>query len=360
LRAVIPGRKLSVFALGTRERAREILDEINAVVGGESSSTQRGGDSKDSDEDESSHDDFEVVNSQFDPTTDLPTTSPRQYDDDTSSVASSFSTLLSPILGTPNSHSKRNQGRTCEVLPPFIIDAQLVTKKVGRECQRLLLIRVFRVQDVARAQVGSGEDEESEAFDMITPLDLDTKGEKVFGGSRKQNDSGAKVKATNPLMESKKSLQGLIEASALVQRIKAVGGNGFAINPQPTGGDDEASVSSYSSTKSYLKSFTDTVTSPIRYFGGTTSSDSPPIQQQQQQQSSPTTQPTVMELMTKYILRKLIPSPSVGSLELAKAKQKSKGVFPALSREDQQYIKSSWMFLKNVIEELDQRCLAYR
>ena len=263
---------------------------------------------------------------------------------------------MSPILGTPNSHSKRNQGRTCEVLPPFIIDAQLVTKKVGRECQRLLLIRVFRVQDVARAQVGMGEDEESEAFDMITPLDLDTNGEKVTGISRKQNDSGAKVKATNPLMESKKSLQGLIEASALVQRIKAVGGNGFAINPQPTGGDDEASVSSYSSTKSYLKSFTDTVTSPIRYFGGTTSSDSPI----QEQQPSPTAQPTVMELMTKYILRKLIPSPSVGSLELAKAKQKSKGIFPALSREDQQYIKSSWIFLKNVIEELDQRCLSYR
>ena len=350
---------MSVFALGTRERAREILDEINAVVGGESSSPQRGGDRKESDEEESSHDDFEVVNSQFDPTTDLPTTSPRHYDDDSSSVASGFSTLLSPILGTPNSHSKRNQGRTCEVLPPFIVDAQLVTKKVGRECQRLLLIRVFRVQDVARAQVGMGEDEESEAFDMISPLDLDTKGERVFGGSRKQNDSGAKVKATNPLMESKKSLQGLIEASALVQRIKAVGGNGFAINPpQPTGGDDEASVSSYSSTKSYLKSFTDTVTSPIRYFGGITSSDSP-IQQQQQQQSSPST-PTIMELMTKYILRKLIPSPSVGSLELARAKQKSKGVFPALSREDQQYIKSSWIFLKNVIEELDQRCLAYR
>ena len=223
----------------------------------------------------------------------------------------------------------------------------------------MLLIRVFRVQDVARAQVGMGEDEESEAFDMITPLDLDTKGEKVTSESRKQNDSGAKVKATNPLMESKKSLQGLIEASALVQKIKAVGGNGFAINPQPTGGDDEASVSSYASTKSYLKSFTDTVTSPIRYFGGTTSSDSP-IQEQQQQQSSPTTQPTVMELMTKYILRKLIPSPSVGSLELAKAKQKSKGIFSALSREDQQYIKSSWIFLKNVIEELDQRCLAYR
>ena len=56
---------------------REILDEINAVVGGESSSPKRGGDSKDSDEEESSHDDFEVVNSQFDPTTDLPTTSPR-------------------------------------------------------------------------------------------------------------------------------------------------------------------------------------------------------------------------------------------------------------------------------------------
>ena len=108
---------------------REILDEINAVVGGESSSPKRGGDSKDSDEEESSHDDFEVVNSQFDPTTDLPTTSPRHYDDDTSSVASGFSTLLSPILGTPNSHSKRNQGRTCEVLPPFILDAQLVTKK---------------------------------------------------------------------------------------------------------------------------------------------------------------------------------------------------------------------------------------
>lgn len=347
LRAVIPGRKMSVNPLGTRERAREILDEIDAVVHDANN------------EDDSSHD-YEVVNN-----------SPGGHNSpghDGSSVTSGISNMLSPILGgsssTPISQSKLGKGRTCEILPPYILDAQLVTKRVGKECQRLILMRIYRMQDVARAQTGMMGEEECEAFDIIAPLDTKEElqsREPATGGNHKQQYK-ASLAAINPLMESKRSLQMSIEASALVQRIKAVGGFGFAINPQPiTDGDDTASVSSFASTKSYLKSFGDAITSPIRYFGTVAEEESE--EASSIQPSSPTPQPTVMELMTRNILRKLIPSPSVGvgsKSELAVAKQRSHGIYPALSRDDQPYIKSSWMFLRNVIEELDQRCLAYR
>ena len=350
---------MNVHALGTRERAREILEEINAVVGGESDEREE---SKDISE-EDSHD-YEVLDSPF--PVDLPPSSPvdrhHHHHDDTSSVTSGISTLLSPILGTtPNSPHSRRRGRTCEVLPPFIVDAQLVTKKVGKECQRLILIRTYRMQDVARVRAGMNE-EESEAFDMIAPLDK--KGELGISGSRKQlhsrNSIGAdRVQTANPLMESKRGLQMSIEASALVQRIKAVGGSGFAINPQPM--HDDESVSSHASTKSYLKSFGDAITSPIRYFGGSTIAEESPVEQPSPASSTP--YPTVMELMTKNLLRKLIPSPSVGTPSksaLAAAKQKSYGIFPALSKEDQPYIKSSWILLRRILEELDRRCLSYR
>ena len=348
---------MNVHALGTRERAREILEEINAVVGGESDEREE---SKDNSE-EDSHD-YEVLDSPF--PVDLPPSSPvDRLHDDTSSVTSGISLLLSPILGTtaPNSPNSRRKGRTCEVLPPFIVDAQLVTKKVGKECQRLILIRTYRMQDVARVRAGMNE-EESEAFDMIAPLDK--KGELGISGSRKQlhsrNSIGAdQVQTANPLVESKRGLQMSIEASALVQRIKAVGGSGFAINPQPM--HDDASVSSHASTKSYLKSFGDAITSPIRYFGGIAIAEESPVEQSSHATSTP--YPSVMELMTKNLLRKLIPSPSVGTPSksaLSVAKQKSNGIFPALSKEDQPYIKSSWILLRRVLEELDRRCLAYR
>ena len=307
-------------------------------------------------------------------------TSPRcSQNDDASSVASGISNMLSlsPILGGTPRSSKR-KGPKYDILPPYIVDAQLVTKKVGKECQRMVLIRIYRVQDVARAALMGGEEEtnDEEAYDVIAPLDStggydggSALGDEFNHGSvNQQNNHGvgggkAAVAPIDPLLESKRSLKALQEASALVQRIKAVGGSGFAIDPPPLpmlhsdGGGDTASVTSRTSTKSYFKSFGDAITSPIRYFGGSNSAVSP------MKTSSLSPYPTVMELMSTELLRKHISSPSVGTTSksaLAAAKQKSHGIFPALSMEDAPYVKSSWIFLRDCIEELDRRCLAYR
>ena len=54
------------------------------------------------------------------------------FADDAASVVSSLSSIIT--LSSP-----KPKGPTYEVLPPYIVDAQLVTKKSGKECQRLNL-----------------------------------------------------------------------------------------------------------------------------------------------------------------------------------------------------------------------------
>jgi len=333
LRAVLPGKKMRAWMPG--EWQRENIDENNVDNAGDNVTPQ---------------------------------TSPRcSQNDDASSVASGISNMLSlsPILGGTPRSSKR-KGPKYDILPPYIVDAQLVTKKVGKECQRMVLIRIYRVQDVARAALMGGEEEnnDEEAYDVIAPLDIgggNALHDEQFNHGSVNHQNNPAVAPIDPLLESKRSLKALQEASALVQRIKAVGGSGFAIDPPPlpmlhSDAGDTASVTSRTSTKSYLKSFADTITSPIRYFGGSNNAVSP------MKTSSLSPCPTVMELMSTELLRKHISSPSVGTTSksaLAAAKQKSHGIFPALSMEDAPYVKSSWIFLRDCIEELDRRCLAY-
>jgi hypothetical protein len=274
---------------------------------------------------------------------------PEKDEDDSDgagTTASSFSMILSPLL-SKSPRSAKKDGPTFDILPPYILDAQLVTKKVGKECQRLVLLRMYRMQDVARVSAGLFEGENEEEFDAMAPLPFAGEWE---GGSDRNIDSGKEV-FKDQLLESKRNLRNVQEAGALVQRIKAVGGSGFAIDPPPPMHEGDAtSVSSNTGTRSYLKSFGDVISSPIRYFAGmhTTS-------------LSPHT--TVMELMSSELLRKHVPSPSVGTVSKSAfdaAKQKSYGVYPALSKEDEAYVKSSWMFLRDCIRELDRRYLSYR
>ena len=102
---------------------------------------------------------------------------------DASSVASGVSSMLSlsPVLSGGRGGgsrralvSKKRSNKLepkCEILPPYVIDAQLVTKKVGKECQRLLLLRMYRERDIASAECMDRENEnDDEAYDLITPL----------------------------------------------------------------------------------------------------------------------------------------------------------------------------------------------
>ncbi len=276
-----------------------------------------------------------------------------ECNNDDVSIASGLSSILSPILG-------KKKGPTFDFLPPYILDAQLVTTKTEKECQRLILLRIFRMQDIARVRLRMGEEENEEEFEVIAPLSSLprslTTGEDVGGPKGAAVSGGGEISEgeVDYLLESLQSLKSLQEAAALVQKIKSLGGSGFAIDlPQPMREGDNESGSHSTTTKSYLKSFGDAITSPIRYFGGNNEETS----------LSTLPYPTVMELMTLYLMNNYTHSPSVGissKSALESAKRKSKGLFPALSKEDEPYVKSSWMLLRDCIEELDRRCLVYR
>ena len=272
-------------------------------------------------------------------------------DIDDVSVASGLSLIISPILG------RKQKGPTYDVLPPLILDAQLVTTKT--DCQRLVLIRFFRMQDVARVRMRMGEVvNEEEFYDMITPLPSSHRNFSAGDEEYLDDDDdggGGNGENVDPLEETLRSLHNLQEAAALVQQIKSLGGSGFAIDlPQPMREGDTESVSSRTSAMNYLKSFGDAITSPIRLLGSFNEGKA---------LSSSLSYPTVMELMTAHLMTHYTHSPSVGTSSksaLQAAKRKSKGLFPALSKKDVPFVKSTWMFLKDCIEELDRRFLAYR
>lgn len=356
LRAVIPGRKMRLWMPGEMER-EERNGETKLDNNDENTDLQGGG-GEDKDDEEKATDSSS--------SRDAPS---HVNNDDSSSVAPGLATFLSsPNIFGASSRSKP-KGPNYAVLPPYLVDSQLVTKKVGRECQRLLLIRVYRIQDVARVRSLIGDANDEEFFDRIAPLD--STGEGGNGGSaihdqRNDNDGGVNTFSTSgenneriidPLLESRRSLRALQEASALVQRIKAVGGSGYAIAlSHPDSEGDAATVSSHATSKSVFKSVGDAITSPIRYLGSI-SGVSP---MKTSNVSSPYL--TVMERMSHELQQKHIPSPSVGKSKsaLEAAKQRSRGLFPSLSKEDTPFVKSSWIFLRDCLEELDQRCLSYR
>lgn len=305
LRAIIPGRKMRVWMPGEWEREQSKIEEDEE---------------RDSEERNRS-------------------TSFGSYDDnDSQSVVS----MLSSISFTSPTKSPKRQSPTFKVLPPYLVDAQLVTKKLGKECERVLLIRVYRIQDVAQQRAGA-EDQE-ELLDVPVPLDLSSNVDFMGDGRRIDLE-----------LESKRSVSALQDAASLVQRLKAVGGEGFAIDqPQPMltplDEQDNESVASHTSTKSYLKSFGDAITSPIRYLSG---SNVAPLLTSPIPSGSKS---TVMGLMSKELRRKCQASPSVGAYSKS---DKSHGLYPCLAKEDAPYVQSSWIFLKVCIEELDQRCLGY-
>lgn len=334
---------MRVWKPGERHRENESIDENNVSPGGGAATIQRG------EINDNSSSSFQPVG--------------HENADDDASVTSGISSMLSlsPMLG--GGRSSKRKGPTYDILPPTIVDTQLVTKKVGKECQRLVLIRIYRVQDVARASMMSGGAEnDEETYDVIAPLDV-TAQDKADDGTKNENNDvfeGGRTgpSSLDPLLESKHSLRTLMEASALVQRIKAVGGSGFAIDP-PTQPTDDASQTS---NVSYLKSIGDALASPIRYLGGASNGVTPPTKTVSGGHSS-SPYPTVMELMSRELLQKHVPSPSVGTTSrsaMTAGKQRSHGLFPALSVEDVPYVKSSWIFLRSCVEELDRRRLAYR
>ncbi|KAL7457430.1 hypothetical protein ACHAWC_008998 [Mediolabrus comicus] len=312
LRAIVPGRRMRVWMPGEWEREQSRVEE----------------------EDEYHDSEGEAIRNKSSTT----------FDSNDDSDAHSVVSMLTAMSFTSPIKSPKPKGPTFKVLPPYLVDAQLVTKKLGKECERLLLIRIYRVQDIAQQSLGA--DDQEELLDVPPPLDCTTNLDVMGDGRRIDLE-----------LESKRSVSSLQDAASLVQRLKAVGGDGFAIDqPQPMLAPleehDDESVSTQASTMSYLKSFGDAITSPIKYFGG--SSVAPLLTSSPNRQKSNGN--TVMGLMTNEIRRKCQASPSVGAYSKT---DKSRGLYPCLSKDDAPYVQSSWIFLKDCILELDRRCLGY-
>lgn len=311
LRAIVPGRRMRVWMPGEWERERSRVEE----------------------EDEYHYSEDDAIRNQS-------STFDSNDDSDTHSVVS----MLTAMSFTSPIKSPKTKGPTFKVLPPYLVDAQLVTKKLGKECERLLLIRIYRVQDIAQQSLCT--DDQEELLDVPPPLDCTTNLDVMSDGRRIDLE-----------LESKRSVSSLQDAASLVQRLKAVGGDGFVIDqPQPMLAPleehDDESVSTQASTMSYLKSFGDAITSPMKYFGG--SNVAPLVNSSPNRQKSNGN--TVMGLMTNEIRRKCQASPSVGGYSKT---DKSRGLYPCLSKDDAPYVQSSWIFLKDCILELDRRCLGY-
>lgn len=301
LRAILPGRKMRVWLPGEWEKA-ERDGAVQEEQQEQSAPIQRADSNGSSDAAEDS------------------------------SVATGIASML---FSSPKPKSK---GPKYVDLPPYLIDAQLVTKKLGKTCQRLLLVRVYRIQDCVGVEV----EEEEEILDVPVPLD------------GVNNDT-----TTDLELESQMNIRKLRESAALVQRMKAVGGQGFAIHPPSSDDGDSSTVASHGSTKSYLKSFGDAITSPIRYLSSPTPSHLTYSGKTGRQRGRIST----TELMSSELLKKCRSSPSVGMASISAfnaAKLKSHGVFPSLSREDSPFVKASWIFLRECIQEFDRRCLSYR
>ena len=372
MRAILPGIRKRIWMPGEWEREREYKSPStsnDACLNG------NGNNYLDSGESQSGNNEYVMVNDD---------------NEDASSVASglsSFLSLASPIKMRSN-RSKQPKGPRYVTLPPYLVDAQLVTKKLGKECQRVLLLRIYRIQDIAC--MGSVGGEEEEVLDVPAPLNKeDFGGGSTANGTSLNNDNngnnsigGDQGKRIDSELESECSLKALREAAALVQRIKVVGADGFAVDlPSPmidTLENTRESMSTISQsnqsteTKSYFKSFSDALVSPVKYFSGNESTSqmdeamqSPGVPQRHihTPNTSKRRPPTAMELMSDELMQKYYPSPSVGtrpSSKLAVAKKKSHGIFPSLSKEDSPYVKSSWLFLRECIDEMDRRNLAYR
>ncbi|KAL7470595.1 hypothetical protein ACHAXS_010844 [Conticribra weissflogii] len=351
LRAVCPGVKKRVWAPGEWERETQQRQQQSATISATNGNKEK-------------NTPINRKTSTGSATNESAMIQDDNYDDE-NSVASgltSFLSLTSPI----KRRSSRHRGPKFVSLPPYLVDAQLVTKKVGKECQRLLLIRVYRVHDVANIRSSDGEEEEV----LEVPAPLGKEATSIDNTSNGAN-IGPDGKHIDTEAESERSLKSLREAASLVQRIKAVGADGFAIDlppPMLDPIDDPATAlkTQHQQSAGYAKSFSDLFTSPIKFFSGEADAIQPSASGDQDRSghSTPTKrrQPTVMEMMTKELTRKYQSSPSVGmrsSSGLAAAKAKSYGIFPSLSKEDSPYVKASWLFVRECIEAMDRRSLTY-
>ena len=251
------------------------------------------------------------------------------------------------------------------MLPPFIIDAQLCSRKKSREFERILLIRVFLVEH-------------------DTLMDNGTKIPSTINSSYHSLDSfSPSSEDLDSLVSGKSSL--LREAATLVQRIDAVSVNGgsavlaerdqdFAdeIVGTPITNNNLLQTPQHQ-IKSSLREHKDTpkidtysqqvgnmISSPIPFIGISRSDEEATralslSATQKDDSKAISAEKSIQKKASNRLMRFQKSTPSVKDDE-----DTVLDPIPSLSNNDWPCIVSSWRFLKECLSELNDRNLAYR
>lgn len=290
---------------------------------------------------------------------------------DVQKLSSSFSQLLSPFSSS-KVRENQQQRKGAILLPPTTVDVQLVTRKLTRECERLLLIRFYR------------SDATSDHLDYVS-VDVDSMGLELSHHGM----------SNCPLDEWGGVL--LREAGSLVQKMKRHDNASFGeINPQgrnvpisasvvretigvslpPTPSDIEDDFPPVSTRgkpvtaggTGYIKAFGSMITSPFR--SPETTSRSTGTKQYlsrnhnrgQSIRWAPSAgvypdEQSAMEAASVFLRQHFEPCQSV--VQVAEKGDGAEETIPCLCLDDYSYIHSSWRFIQEILSELDSRTLSY-
>ena len=291
-------------------------------------------------------------------------------------LASSFSHLLSPFSSHSKAQKHGSQQRPAKdriLLPPITVDVQLVTRKLTRECERMLLIRVYKCQDDEAG--GSGEatsqhldfvsvDVDSMGLDLshhggMTECPIDEWGGILLreAGSLVQKMDEHKDYSFGEVLNGGRSVQRGrdVQISAEVVRETV----GVSLPPTPSDIDDSyiptatrSTPHPQGSTSKYIKAFGSMITSPFRSpVPGSTSRVATAGSSAPARTAGMFADQSAAAAAASNLLRRTFhQTPSV---------EENKKTIPCLCLGDYLSIQSSWRFLREVLSELDSRTLSY-
>jgi len=258
---------------------------------------------------------------------------------DDSTMDSVSSGLTSLLTFSPEGHvGKRGVSRRAKarmrMMPPTMIDAQLCARKRSRECERVLLLRTYRVG-------GSGTDGVSWEGRGEGPVTSNTFADcdNVVEEDEDDGMSGTLIR----------------EAASLVQRMELEGEHSFPVLPARSGAlaDPNAGQGGFSSLGNIL-------TSPLRLISGYGGDNAPrKLSSAHLGPTSsggsifPSTQ-SVTEAVSVHLQQHFHSTDSVEA-----PFRNRKGTIPSLSSGDWPFVQSAWRFLKECLNELDNRDLAF-
>jgi len=297
-------------------------------------------------------------------------------------LSSSFSRLLSPLSSSSKAHGSLGSRKRSILLPPIIADVQLITRKLTRDCERILLVRIYRSQDPTLT--GSALDGDglgaSGHLDYVS-VDVDNMGMDIshhgmtdcpineWGGillkeaaslvqKMEEHKDTSFGEVFNGGRTPHQGRNAQISAAVVKETV------GVSLPPTPSDIADNYSpppegkaASGNSTTGKYVKALGSMLTSPFRSplsgsssninraGGGEASGGMYPDQRSATEGAS-------------IILRRSF-HPTLSVIQIANQGNRKATTIPSLSSDDYAYVQSSWRFLQEILSELDSRTLSY-